>query len=68
MRGHIISYTSTKQKKKREAQLNMEKGLKALQKQVNERHKRLDEKELLIFKAEYEKLSTLRAAASLHRL
>uniref|UniRef100_A0A1A8RRR0 Reverse transcriptase domain-containing protein n=1 Tax=Nothobranchius rachovii TaxID=451742 RepID=A0A1A8RRR0_9TELE len=46
----------------------MENRLKNLQKKVNERHNPTSEKELLILKAEYEKLSTLRAAASLQRL
>uniref|UniRef100_A0A1A8URJ6 Reverse transcriptase domain-containing protein n=1 Tax=Nothobranchius furzeri TaxID=105023 RepID=A0A1A8URJ6_NOTFU len=46
----------------------MENRLKNLQKKVNERYNPTSEKELLILKAEYEKLSTLRAAASLQRL
>lgn len=68
LRGHIISYTGSKSKKMCEDRLQLEHKINALQRKVYEDKNPQAEKELLILRAEYDKLSSARAAASLLRL
>lgn len=68
LRGHIISYTSSKSKKAREERIQLEYKIKTLQGKIYEKSDPQVESELLILRAEYDKLSASKAASSLMRL
>ena len=68
LRGHIISYTGSKSKRARVERVQLEYKIKTLQEKVYEKSDPQMESELLILRAEYDKLSASRAASSLLRL
>lgn len=70
LRGHIIiiSYTSSKSRESRQKRQQLESRIQTLQEQVFRNRTPAVEKELLLLKAEYDKLSATRAASSMLRL
>lgn len=68
MRGHIISYTSSKTRKLRQRRQQLESKIQILQEQVFKNRTSVVEKELLLLRAEHNKLSADRAASDMLRL
>lgn len=68
LRGHIISYTSSKSRDYYKKRLQLESKIKTLQNMVIHNYTTTAEKELLTLKAEYNKISADRAAADIIRL
>lgn len=68
LRGHIISYIGYKSKKTKQDKIYLENKIKEAQKRIYEDSDPEAEKELLLLRAEYEKQSSFKAAASLLRL
>lgn len=68
IRGHMISYIGSKSKKAQQERVHLECKIKTLQDKVFKETNPSLENELLILRAEYDKLSSVRAASSLLRL
>lgn len=68
LRGHIISYTSSKTRESRQKRQQLESKIQALQDQVFKNRTSDVEKELLLLRAESNKLSADRAASDMLRL
>ena len=68
LRGHIISYTSSKTRESRQKRQQLESKIQTLQEQVFKNRAPVVEKELLILRAEYNQLSADRAASDMLRL
>lgn len=68
IRGHIISYTGSISKKAREERVQLEHKIKIIQEKVYAGSNPQLENDLLILRAEYDKMSATRAASSLLRL
>lgn len=68
IRGHIISYTSSKSKEQRKKRLQLEERIKKLEEQLFRDKNALVEKELSLLKAQYNKESADRAASNILRL
>ncbi len=68
LRGHIISYTSSKSREARQKREQLESRIRTLQEEVFMNRNPAAEKELLLLRAKYNKLSAARAAADMLRL
>ena len=67
LRGRITSYTGSKSKKVREERLQLEHKIKILQEKIYEKRDPQMENDLLILRAEHDKLSAFRVASSLQQ-
>ncbi len=68
LRGHIISHTSSKSREARQKREQLESRIRTLQEEVFMNRNPAAEKELLLLRAKYNKLSAAKAAADMLRL